>query len=95
MRRHYLCQIDGYVFRKTENLVEDELIARNRELFNESSGKRFRDDAIGTLIDSRPLNKYYERGGLAEQMRNGDRDAVKWILNHESSRPFRTFRGRV
>jgi len=48
LRRHYLCRVDGYVFRKTENLVEDQLLAENRASLNESYGNKFRDDAIGT-----------------------------------------------
>jgi hypothetical protein len=93
LRRHYLCQIDGYVFRKTENLAEDELLARNRESLNESYGKRFRDDAIGTRIASTPLNIFYR--DIAPRLKEGDRDFMRWWLNNEKNRPYRTFRGKV
>lgn len=93
LRRHYLCRIDGFVFRKTENLVEDDLLARNREDLNESYGKRFRDDAIGTRVASIPLNVYYR--DIAPRMKDGDRDFMRWWLNHHDNRPYRTFRGRV
>ena len=93
LRRTYTCTIDGYTFRKTENLVEDELLARNRESLNDSYGKRFRDDAIGTKIASIPLNVFYR--DFAKRLKDGDEDFVKHWLNSEQNRPYRTFRGRV
>jgi hypothetical protein len=93
LRRHYLCHIDGYVFRKTENLVESELLARNQDDLNDSYGKRFRDDAVGTRMASVPLNVFYR--DLAPRLKDGDEDYVKWFLNNEQNRPYRTFRGKV
>lgn len=93
MRRSYVCHVDGYVFRKTENLVESELLARNRESLNDSYGKRFRDDAVGTRIASTPLNIFYR--DIAPRLKEGDKDFMRWWLNHENNRPYRTFRGRV
>lgn len=93
LRRHYLCQIDGYVFRKTENIVEDELLEANRQSFNESFGQRFRDDPIGTRVASIPLNVYYR--DIAPRMKLGDKDFMRWWLNREQNRPYRTFRGNL
>lgn len=96
LRRHYVYWVDkanGIGFRKTENLVERELLARNQENLNESHGKRFRDDAVGTKIASIPLNVFYR--DLAPRLKEGDADYVKWFLNHDNNRPYRTFRGRV
>lgn len=96
LRRHYVHWIDkakGLGFRKTENLVEEELLAQNRESLNDSQGKRFSDDAIGTKMASIPLNVFYR--DLAPRLKEGDADYVKWFLNHENNRPYRTFRGKI
>lgn len=96
LRRHYVHWVDkanGVGFRKTENLVEESLLAQNRESLNDSYGKRFRDDPIGTKIASVPLNVFYR--DFAPRLKDGDGDFAKYWLNHESNRPYRTFRGRV
>lgn len=93
LRRTYTCTIDGYTFRKTENLVEAELLEQNRVSFNDSHGQRFRDDPMGTRIASTPLNVFYR--DLAPRLKDGDEDFMKWWLNHEKNRPYRTFRGKV
>ena len=93
LRRHYVYWVDkenGVGFRKTENLVEDELLARNRESLNESYGQRFGD---GKIIASVPLNVFYR--DFAKRLKEGDEDFVKHWLNHENNRPYRTFRGKV
>jgi hypothetical protein len=63
LRRHYVHWIDkekGLGFRKTENLVEEtSLLALNKESLNDSYGKRFSNDAIGTKMASIPLNVFY------------------------------------
>lgn len=75
---------------KTEHLQDDELIAHNKYLFNESQTKRFGD---GQVVARIPLNKFYAE--LGEKIREGDRDHLKWFLNRDESKPFRTFRGRI
>lgn len=93
LRRHYVYWIDrekGLGFRKTENLAEEELLARNRESLNDSHGKRFGD---GKVIASIPLNVFYR--DMAPRLKDGDEDYVKWFLNHDQNRPYRTFRGKV
>jgi hypothetical protein len=96
LRRHYVYWVDkakGVGFRKTENMVEESLLAQNRESFNDSFGKRFRDDPMGTKIASVPLNVFYR--DFAKRLKEGDEDFTKWWLNHQDNRPFRTFRGDV
>lgn len=96
LRRQYVYWVDrekGIGFRKTENAVEDELLKFNQESLNMSQGMRFRDDAIGTRMASVPLNIFYR--DLAPRLKDGDEDYVKWFLNHNNNRPYRTFRGRV
>jgi len=96
LRRHYVHWVDrekGLGFRKTENIVEESLIAQNRESFNDSFGKRFSDEPIGTKIASVPLNVFYR--DFAKRLKEGDEDFTKWWLNNERNRPFRTFRGNV
>lgn len=93
LRRHYVYWVDrenGVGFRKTENIVEAELLERNRESLNESQGQRFGD---GKVVASIPLNVFYR--DLAPRLKHGDEDYVKWFLNNEQNRPYRTFRGRV
>lgn len=96
LRRHYVYWVDranGIGFRKTENLVEEQLLAQNRESLNESYGKRFRDDPVGTKMASVPLNVFYR--DFAKRLRDGDTDFIKNWLNREENRPYRTFRGKV
>lgn len=96
LRRHYVFWIDkekGLGFRKTENLVEEELLARNRESLNDSYGKRFSDEAIGTRVASIPLNVFYR--DFAKRLKEGDSDFVKHWLNSDQNRPYRTFRGKI
>ena len=96
LRRQYVYWIDkenGVGFRKTENLVEEELLAQNRESLNDSYGKRFSNDAIGTKVASIPLNIFYR--DFAARLRDGDTDFIKNWLNREENRPYRTFRGKL
>lgn len=96
LRRYYVYWVDkanGVGFRKTENLVEAELLERNRQSFNDSATQRFRDDAVGTKIASVPLNVFYR--DFTARLKEGDDDFTKYWLNHEQNRPYRTFRGKV
>lgn len=93
LRRHYVYWIDkekGVGFRKTENLVEDELLAVNKQRFDDSQTERFGD---GKIIASVPMNVFYR--DFASRLKDGDEDFVKHWLNSEQNRPYRTFRGRV
>lgn len=93
LRRHYVYWIDrekGLGFRKTENVVEAELIERNRQSFNDSQTQRFGD---GKVVASVPLNIFYR--DFAKRLKEGDEDFTRWWLNHHDNRPYRTFRGKV
>lgn len=92
-RRHYVHWIDkakGLGFRKTENMIEAELLERNRQSYNDSFGKRFGD---GQIISSIPLNVFYR--DIAPRLKEGDRDYLRWWHNRDENRPYRTFRGRI
>ena len=96
LRRHYVYWVDkenGIGFRKTENIVEESLLKFNKESLDMSLSQRFKDDAMGTKIASIPLNIYYR--DIAPRRKEGDEDFMKWWLNHQNNRPYRTFRGKV
>lgn len=96
MRRHYVHWIDkakGLGFRKTENLAEEALLKFNKESLDMSQTQKFSDEPIGTKMASIPLNIFYR--DLAPRLKEGDKDFVKWWLNNEQNRPYRTFRGKV
>lgn len=93
LRVHYIHWVDrerGIFFRKTENLVEPALIEHNQHLLNESQTQRFGD---GRVVARVPLNVFYR--DVAPRLKQGDEDYVKWFLNHQNNRPYRTFRGTV
>lgn len=80
----------AYVHRRTPRglvgLLED-----NRQSLDDSASQRFRDDY--TRVGRIPLNVLYR--DLAPYMKQGDKDHLKWWLNRDENRMFRTFRGRV
>ena len=93
LRRHYVYWVDkanGVGFRKTENLVEEDLLAHNRDRLNDSQGQRFGD---GKVVASVPLNVFYR--DFASRLREGDTDFMRWWLNNDENKPYRTFRGKV
>lgn len=93
LRRHWIAWIDrekGIAVRKTENLTERELLAHNRQLFNDSEGQRWGDGRVAARV---PLNVFYQQ--VAPRLKDGDQDFMKWFLNNENNLPFRTFKGRV
>lgn len=92
--RRYMCKIDEHrTAFKTEFLGDDELIKANQEEFNESYGKRFGN---GRKVASIPLNVFYSpKSQIIEKMQSGDEEHLKWFLNSEHARPYRTFKGRL
>ena len=81
-----------FVYRTTPRGLPD-LLEGNRRSLNESDGQRFGD---GKIVGRIPLNVLYgKEHGIAERMQAGDSDHLKWWLNSEAAKPFRTFRGRV
>jgi hypothetical protein len=86
-RRHFVHWIDkekGLGFRKTENLIEDQLLASNRESLDASYGKRFSDDAIGTRMASIPLNVFYRDFAIAPK---GRRQRFRQVVAEPRSEP--------
>ena len=78
---------------RTEHLASDALIDANRQSFDDSQGKRFGD---GRVVASIPLNVLYApENQIAEKLKEGDKDHLRWFLNSERGRPWRNFRGRV
>lgn len=73
------------------------LLEANKREFADSHGKRFSDkSAIGTKIASTPLNVLFDpTNQIAEKLKQGDKDHLKYWLNSDDARPFRTFRGKV
>lgn len=92
-RRSRLWLDDKSYIVRTEYLGEEELIALNQQELAESEGKRFGD---GKVVARVPLNMLFgNETEIAAKLREGDRDHLRWWLNSEKARPFRTFRGRV
>src|SRR5574343_42971 len=72
LRRHYVYWVDkanGVGFRKTENIVDDDLLAANKQRFDDSQTERFGD---GKIIASVPLNVFYR--DFAKRLQEGDED---------------------
>lgn len=92
--RRYMCKIDDHrTAFKTEYLGEDEILALNKQEFDDSHGKRFGD---GRVVARIPLNVLYNPANqIIEKQIEGDRDHLKWWLNSEAARPYRNFRGKV
>ena len=92
MRAYYTYEdpVTGIGIRKAVNLAEPVMIQRNVEEFNDSIGKRWGDGRVAARI---PMNKFYQ--DVAPRLKEGDLDFVKWYLNHEKTKPFRTFKGRI
>lgn len=78
---------------KTEYLQDEQLINENKFLYDESFGQRFGD---GQIVGRIPLNVLYSsQHQIMEKLQEGDRDHLKWWLNSEHARPYRSFRGRI
>lgn len=93
--RRYMCEIDdqGSYALKTEYIDDEKFIAENQQEYNDSFGRKFGDLC---KVASIPLNVLYsQQSELSKKIREGDHDHMKWWLNSEQARPYRTFRGRV
>lgn len=83
---------DSYV-QKTEYLGDAELLEANRQDYDDSFGKKFGDNP---RVASIPLNVLYSsQHQLMEKMQEGDKDHLKWWLNREENKQYRTFRGKI
>lgn len=92
--RRWIAHLEGnqYVM-KTEYLADEQLVAENKQLFDDSKHKRFGD---GQVVGRIPLNVLYSsQHQLMEKLQEGDRDHMKWWLNSEHALPYRSFRGKI
>jgi len=86
---------------RTEYLADEALQALNAEERTARDGKRWSSgagsDAGGNMpmvrVGRIPLNKLY--ADIAPKMREGDKDHLKWWLNHEDNQTFRTKSGKL
>jgi hypothetical protein len=92
--RRYACKVDDRrTAYKTEHLGDEEIIALNKQEYDDSYGKRFGD---GRVVARIPLNVYYNpQYQIVQKMIEGDREHMSWVLNQEWFRPYRNFRGRI
>jgi hypothetical protein len=92
--RRWIAHLEGDKWiQKTEYLGDEQLLKENKELLNDSYGKRFGDGVVAARI---PLNVLYSsQHQIMEKMRQGDRDHLPWWLNRDENQPYRTFRGVV
>lgn len=92
--RRYACRVaEGVTAYKTEYLGDDTVLALNKQEYDDSAGRRFRDIEQVARI---PLNVFYDPATqIVEKLQQGDKDHMKWILNHEDFRKWRNFRGRL
>lgn len=82
---------DTYVER-TEHIDDDALFEMNQAQRDANDSTRWGTGKVAARI---PLNKYFEQGGLAENIKKGNDDHTRWWLNREENRPFRTKRGVI
>lgn len=84
---------DVVYVRKTVPRGLDALLEDNKQALNDSYGKRFGD---GQIVGRIPLNVLFDpKLQIAEKIREGDRDHIKYFLNSEAALPYRRFRGKV
>lgn len=78
-----------------ETIGDETLIAWNQHRFDTSGRFSQRTaGAIGTPVAEIPLTMFYsDRTELAKRIR--DRDYMKWWLNSEAARPYRTQKGKI
>jgi hypothetical protein len=77
-------------YRKTTNLVEEDLLKVIHEERADNEGRRWGSGKIAARV---PMNVYMQE--FASRRREGDNDFAKWWLNHENNQVYRTKRGRV
>jgi hypothetical protein len=84
---------DVVYVRKTVPRGLTALLEDNKQALNDSYGKRFGD---GQIVGRIPLNVLFDpKLQIAEKIREGDRDHIKYFLNSEAALPYRRFRGKV
>ena len=90
---------NSYVYRTRPRGLLTLLEANKASLDDSETQKtRFAGDehVLGTKISSIPLNEFFAaHNQIAEKIREGDRDHLKWFLNRDDAQPWKTFRGKV
>lgn len=74
------------------------MLEANKREFEDSHSKRFGGDkaTLADKVASIPVNVLYDpKTQLAAKIKEGDRDHLKWWLNSDEAKPFRTFRGNI
>lgn len=76
---------------------DEELQAINRHLYDTSGRFSQRSaGAIGTPVANIPLSVLYSpKNEIISHIRSGEREHLRWWLNSQDARPFRTHRGRL
>lgn len=84
---------DGGFWQRKETLAEDTLIAWNQERAEMSKGRRTGE---WTHVGSVPLHLLYNPASqISEKLKEGDKDHLKWFLNSEAGRPYKTWWGKL
>lgn len=89
----------AYVYRTRPRGLTAFLEANKASLDESETQKlRFGGDktVLARKVASIPLNEFFNpQNQIAEKIKEGDRNHLRWFLNRDEARPWRTFRGRV
>lgn len=89
---------DGKTRIQRRQLIGDEeLQAINKHLYETSTTFSKREaGALGTPVANIPLSMIYSpQTRIAEKMREGDREHLRWWLDRPENQPFRSFKGHL
>lgn len=88
---------DGMRMRRRQLIGDDELQKINAHLFDTSGRFSQRSaGAVGTPVANIPLSVLYDpRREIISHIRRGDREHLRYFLNSEDARPFRTHKGKL
>ena len=78
---------------KTEYLQDETMQAFNQELAWDSRGRRLGDY---THVGSIPLNVFYSPDSqISEKLKEDDKVFMKWFLNSDAGKPYKTWWGKL
>ena len=83
---------DGISIVRKVNLFEEELLKANRDQYD-TPQSFLRKGELDAKAASVPQNVFYR--DIAGKMQEGDKDHLKWWLNSEAARPYRTIKGKI
>lgn len=86
----YELDLGDHVIRRTDTVIDEEIVRQNRFEFNESEGKSWGDGKIAARI---PLAVWFDK--LNEASQNGDDTYIKKWLNSSENAHWRTWKGNV